>query len=172
MSEHVGADAASSAQQGPHPGVLTDELMLVITREFQVPISKVWSALTDPDQAPAWWGPRGFHTPRESIDADLEIGGFYRACMIQSNTGQEHWWSGVHTDIEPPNLLVFTHAWDKPDGTRGFETEVTFQLEEIDGGTRMTFTQGPFDTLDNRDGSGVGWRESFDRLAEYLRPRE
>ncbi|MCU1554037.1 MAG: hypothetical protein JWM13_1523 [Arthrobacter sp.] len=172
MSEHVGANAASSAQQGPHPGVLTGELMLVITREFQVPISKVWSALTDPDQAPAWWGPRGFHTPRESIDADLEIGGFYRACMIQSNTGQEHWWSGVHTDIEPPNLLVFTHAWDKPDGTRGFETEVTFQLEEIDGGTRMTFTQGPFDTLDNRDGSGVGWRESFDRLAEYLRPRE
>jgi uncharacterized protein YndB with AHSA1/START domain len=172
MSEHVGADAVSSAQQGPHPGVLTDELMLVITREFQVPISKVWSALTDPDQAPAWWGPRGFHAPRESIDADLEIGGFYRACMIQSNTGQEHWWSGVHTDIEPPNLLVFTHAWDKPDGTRGFETEVTFQLEEIDGGTRMTFTQGPFDTLDNRDGSGVGWRESFDRLAEYLRPRE
>jgi uncharacterized protein YndB with AHSA1/START domain len=172
MSEHVGADAAGSAQQGQHPGVLTDELMLVITREFQVPISKVWSAVTDPDQAPAWWGPRGFHTPRESIDADLEIGGFYRACMIQSNTGQEHWWSGVHTDIEPPNLLVFTHAWDKPDGTRGFETEVTFQLEEIDGGTRMTFTQGPFDTLDNRDGSGVGWRESFDRLAEYLRPRE
>ena len=46
-----------------------DELMLVITREFQVPITAVWSALTDPEQAPAWWGPRGFHTPRESIDA-------------------------------------------------------------------------------------------------------
>ena len=66
--------------------------MLVITREFQVPIATVWSALTDLDQAPAWWGPRGFHTPRESIDADLEVGGFYRACMIQSNTGQEHWY--------------------------------------------------------------------------------
>ena len=171
MSEQASSDAATPAHQGQRPGVLEDDLMLVITREFQVPIDKVWSALTDPDQAPAWWGPRGFHTPRESIDATLEIGGVYRACMIQANTGQEHWWSGVHTDVEPPNLLVLTHAWDKPDGTRGFETEVTFQLEEIDGGTRMTFTQGPFDTLDNRDGHGVGWRESFDRLAEHLRSK-
>ena len=171
MSEQGSPDAVSPAHPGPEPAVLTEDLMLVITREFQVPIAKLWSALTDPDQAPAWWGPRGFHTPRESIDTDLEIGGFYRACMIQSSTGQEHWWSGVHTDVEPPNLLMFTHAWDKADGTRGFETEVTFQLEEIDGGTRMTFTQGPFDTLENRDGNGVGWRESFDRLAEHLRPR-
>jgi uncharacterized protein YndB with AHSA1/START domain len=171
MSEQASPDAAHPAPQQPGGAALADDLMLVITREFQVPIATVWSALTDPEQAPAWWGPRGFHTPRESIDAVLEIGGVYRACMIQSSTGQEHWWSGVHTDVEPPDLLVFTHAWDKPDGTRGFETEVTFQLEEIDGGTRMTFTQGPFDTLDNRDGHGVGWRESFDRLAEHLRPR-
>ncbi|MGY2744880.1 SRPBCC family protein [Arthrobacter sp. UYCu723] len=172
MSEHVTAEAAVPDHEGPGSAALSDDLMLVVTREFQVPLGRVWSALTDPDQAPAWWGPRGFHTPRESIDADLEIGGLYRACMIQDSTGQEYWWSGVHTDIEPPNLFVFTHAWDKQDGTRGFETEVTFELEEIDGGTRMTFRQGPFDTPDNRDSNGVGWRESFDRLAEHLRPRD
>jgi uncharacterized protein YndB with AHSA1/START domain len=165
MSDQISADPAMPAR-GVSP---EDELTLVITREFQVPSTRVWSALTDPDQAPAWWGPRGFHVPRESIDADLEIGGLYRACMIQDATGQEHWWSGVHTDIEPPNLFMFTHAWDKPDGTRGFETEVTFELEGIDGGTRMTFRQGPFDTIENRDGQGQGWRESFDRLTEHLR---
>lgn len=167
MSEHVTAVPAASGQR--EPAAPPEDLMLVITREFQAPIDRVWSALTDPDQAPAWWGPRGFHVPRESIDADLEIGGLYRACMVRDNTGEEHWWSGVHTDVEPPNLFIFTHAWDKQDGTRGFETEVTFQLEEIDGGTRMTFFQGPFDTIDNRDSHGVGWRESFDRLAEHLR---
>lgn len=146
----------------------SEDLMLVIVREFQAPIGVVWSALTDPDDAPEWWGPHGFHVPRESIDADLEVGGLYRACMIQDDTGEEHWWSGVHTDIEPPNLFVFTHAWDRPDGTRGFETEVTIQLEEIAGGTRMTFTQGPFESSESRDGHGGGWRESFDRLADHL----
>lgn len=85
----------------------SNDLMLVIVREFNAPIRVVWSALTDPDQAPDWWGPQGFHVPRESIDADLEVGGLYRACMIEESTGQEHWWSGVHTDIEPPNLTKY-----------------------------------------------------------------
>ena len=146
----------------------SNDLMLVIVREFNAPIKVVWTALTDPDQAPEWWGPHGFHVPRESIDADLEVGGLYRACMIEESTGKEHWWSGVHTDIEPPNLFMFTHAWDKPDGTRGFETEVTIELEEIDGGTRMTFTQGPFESVESRDRNGAGWGESFDRLANHL----
>ncbi|MEC5179631.1 SRPBCC family protein [Arthrobacter sp. CG_A4] len=171
MSEHVTAEPAKPAQGLSTKGAPPEDLILVIAREFQVPIARVWSALTDPAQTPAWWGPRGFHTPRESVDADLEVGGLYRACRVRDNTGEEQWWSGVHTDIEPPNLFVFTHAWDKPDGTRGFETEVAFELAEIDGGTRMTFRQGPFDTPDNRDGQGQGWRESFDRLAEHLRRR-
>ena len=153
----------------PEIGDSDEGLMLLITREFQVPIKAVWSALTDPDQVPAWWGPRGFHILRQSIDTDPEIGGYYRACLVQESTGQEYWWSGILTDIEPPNLYVFTHAWDRADGTRGFETEVTFRLEEIDGGTRMTFTQGPFESVENRDSNGTGWRESFDRLAEHLR---
>jgi len=146
----------------------SEDLMLVIVREFPAPVAVVWSALTDPDQAPNWWGPHGFHVPRQSIDATLEVGGLYRACMINDDTGEEHCWSGVHTDIEPPTLLVFTHAWDKPDGTRGSETEVTFRLEEIDGGTRMTFSQGPFESVESRDGHGGGWRESFERLADHL----
>lgn len=146
-----------------------DELTLVITREFQVPARAVWAALVDPDQAAAWWGPRGFRALRETIDADLEIGTPYRACLLENATGQEHWFSGVITDLEPPTLFVFTHAWEKADGTRGTETEGAFRLKEIDGGTRLVFTQGPFDTAERRDTHGSGWRESFDRLAEHLR---
>ena len=145
------------------------EFILEIVREFGAPINAVWGALTDPDEAPDWWGPHGFHVPRETIDTDLEIGGLYRACMVRDGTGEQLWWSGVHTDVEPPNLFVFTHAWDKPDGTRGFETEVTFQLEELDGGTRMTFSQGPFESAESRDSHAAGWQESFDRLAGHLK---
>jgi len=56
----------------------SEDLMLVIVREFPAPVAVVWSALTDPDQAPNWWGPHGFHVPRQSIDATLEVGGLYR----------------------------------------------------------------------------------------------
>ncbi|WP_426997167.1 SRPBCC family protein [Pseudarthrobacter sp. N5] len=146
----------------------TDELMLVITRHFNASINVLWSALTDPDQAPQWVGPQGFRTPRETIEADFEVGGRYRACMIKEETGQELWWSGIHTRIDPPSRFEFTSAWDNDDGTRGFETEVTFELEELGGGTRMIFTQGPFDSVESREGYGGGWGESFDRLAAHI----
>lgn len=160
MSEQI------APEQSPAP--VADNMMLVITRDFEAPIGVVWSALTDRDQAPEWWGPRGYRTPLETIEADFEVGGMYRACMIQEDTGAKLWWSGVHTEIDPPRRLVFTHAWDNADGTRGFETEVTFELEETGRGTRMTFTQGPFDTAESRDGHGGGWGQSFDRLAEHI----
>lgn len=147
---------------------VSGELILVILRELAAPIDAVWGALTDPDQAPDWWGPHGFHVPRDSFDTDLEVGGLYRACMIREGTGEKLWWSGVHTDVEPPTLFAFTHAWDRPDGTRGVETEVTFELEEIDGGTRMTFSQGPFGSAEEQDSHAAGWQESFERLADHL----
>jgi uncharacterized protein YndB with AHSA1/START domain len=164
MVDKAGSPTEVSAQPSA-----PDDAMLVITRDFAAPIGVVWSALTDPDQAPAWWGPRGFHTPRETIETDFEVGGMYRACMVREATGEKLWWSGIHTEIDPPHRFVFTHAWDNADGTRGFETEVTFELEETGPTTtRMTFTQGPFDTAENRDGHGGGWGESFDRLAEHV----
>jgi uncharacterized protein YndB with AHSA1/START domain len=162
-------DKAGSATEVSAQPSAPDDAMLVIIRDFAAPIGVVWSALTDLDQAPAWWGPRGFRTPRETIEADFEVGGMYRACMISEATGEKLWWSGIPTEIDPPHRFVFTHAWDNADGTRGFETEVTFELEETGpSSTRMTFTQGPFDTNENRDGHGTGWGESLDRLAEHI----
>jgi uncharacterized protein YndB with AHSA1/START domain len=66
MVDKAGSPTEVSAQPST-----PDDAMLVITRDFAAPIAVVWSALTDPDQAPAWWGPRGFHTPRETIETDI-----------------------------------------------------------------------------------------------------
>lgn len=159
----------SEAQATTTKSTPTEEPMLVITRHFEAPARRVWSALTDPDQAPSWWGPHGFHTPRETIETDFEVGGRYRACMIKDETGEKLWWSGIHTRIDPPAAFEFTYAWDNEDGTRGYETEVAVELEEEPGGTRMTFTQGPFESVESRDGHGAGWGEAFDRLASHVR---
>jgi uncharacterized protein YndB with AHSA1/START domain len=159
----------SEAQTTTTESTPTEEPMLVITRHFEAPVSRVWSALTDPDQAPSWWGPNGFRTPRETIETDFEVGGRYRACMIKEETGEQLWWSGIHTRIDPPTTFEFTYAWDKEDGTRGYETEVAIELQEEPGGTRMTFTQGPFESVESRDGHGGGWGEAFDRLANHVR---
>lgn len=169
MSEQLTPMQSSPAQTETPQATPPDELMLAITRHFEAPIRTVWSALTDPDQAPAWWGPHGFRVPRETIETDFEVGGRYRACMVQEETGQRLWWSGIHTRIDPPTTFEFTYAWDNEDGTRGYETEVAIELEEEPGGTRMTFTQGPFESVESRGGHGGGWGEAFDRLEAHVR---
>ena len=71
-----------------------------------------------------------------------------------------------------PERLVFTFAWDGPDGRPGPETLVTIRfLEDGPDRTRMVFRQGVFDTTANRDGHRGGWTESFERFAAHLAAR-
>jgi hypothetical protein len=49
------------------------------------------------------------------------------------------------------------------------EMLVSVTLVELDGRTTMTVTHSGFTAGGMRDGAGVGWNESFDKLAESLR---
>lgn len=148
--------------QGPD-----NELLMV--RNFPVPQQDVYAAWTTVKQATDWWGPEGFIVPADRISIDGRVGGIYRACMVNTITGDEMWWGGVLKDIDPPNRLAMTQEWQSPDGTpASAETLITVELAPHDGGTRMTFRQGPFATPRDADGHQAGWNSSFDRLARYL----
>jgi uncharacterized protein YndB with AHSA1/START domain len=80
---------------------------------------------------------------------------------------------GTVREVKPPELLVFTFAWDKP-GDVGLthldleENTVTVRFEEKGRKTIMTFTQGPFLSASACDGHTGGWNSSFDRFSEFL----
>jgi uncharacterized protein YndB with AHSA1/START domain len=86
----------------------------------------------------------------------------------------EIWQGGVLLETVPPELLVYTFAWDKR-GDVGLaedgdphQTVITIRFEEQDGKTTMHFHQAFFSTAAERDGHNGGWSSSFDRLAEYV----
>jgi uncharacterized protein YndB with AHSA1/START domain len=80
---------------------------------------------------------------------------------------------GVMKEIRPPELLVYTFAWDDrscvglPENPFK-ENVVTIRLEEQGSKTVMHFTQGPFATESERDGHTGGWNSAFDRFAEFM----
>jgi len=80
---------------------------------------------------------------------------------------------GVVKEIKPPELLVYTFAWDSRESV-GLsdspykENIVTVCLEERGGKTVMHFTQAPFATAAERDGHTGGWNSAFDRFAEFM----
>ena len=144
----------------------SDDLALVIEREFNASPKRVWNAWTNPDQLREWSAPRGFTVPRG--EGDVRPGGKWRATMAKPD-GTELHLGGEYRQLVEPDLLVFTHAWYDENGTPGPETVVTVTLRERDGKTAMNFRQTGFVSAESRDGHAEGWGESFDKLAELLK---
>lgn len=67
-----------------------------------------------------------------------------------------------------PERLVFTWAWEKPEGKPGRETLVTVNFAEHGAKTKLTMQQAVFETVEDRNDHEGGWTESLDRLAKYV----
>jgi len=141
------------------------ERVLVITRTFDAPRELVFQAWTDPKHLVQWSCPRGFALTH--CEGDFKPGGSWRSCMRSPERG-DLWLSGVYREIVRPERVVFTHAWDDADGKPGPETLVTVTLAERGAKTEMTFRQGLFDSVAERDGHRGGWTECFEKLGTYV----
>jgi uncharacterized protein YndB with AHSA1/START domain len=143
----------------------TAERELVITRVFDAPRELVWKAWTDRGHVLKWLGPKHF----TAVDFELEPrpGGAWHSRM-RGPDGAEYSNGGTVREVDEPERLVFTFAWDAEDGTPGRQMQITITFAEREGKTEMTFSQGVFESAEDRDGHREGWSESFDRLAEYL----
>ncbi len=162
-------DAPANAKEGT----------LVIERIFDAPRELVWKAWSDPEQAKRWWGPRTFTAPTAEID--FRVGGKYLFAMQspEFNNGEPIWSTGVYREIVPYERIVCTDCFADETGkvvpathygmTEDFPLEmlVTVEFEDIDGKTKMTLRHEGLPASD-KQGAGVGWNESFDKLAESL----
>lgn len=148
---------------------------LCITREFDAPRELVWKAWTDPEMGMQWMGPRGFRATEFVTPA--EPGGRWRLVMEGCRPGSSDLvrlgQGGVTLEIKPPELLVYTFAWDERSAV-GLEESpqkeniVTIRFEERGKKTLMHFHQTPFATEGERDGHTGGWNSVFDRFAEFM----
>jgi uncharacterized protein YndB with AHSA1/START domain len=126
--------------------------------------SRVFSALTEPDELAKWWGPNGFTAPR--VEIDLRVGGAYRIVM-QPPEGELFCLAGEFLAVDPPTRLSYTFRWEDPD-PEDQETTVTLSLEDVGDTTELEFSQGEFATERRRALHDEGWTNSLDRLQELM----
>lgn len=150
---------------------------LMITRIFDAPVEQVWKAWTDPHYLMRWWGPRDFTSP--SCQIDFRIGGKYLFCMRDPN-GKDYWSTGVIEEILPMKKLVYTDSFADAKGNRvpgsyygmgdDFPEElvVTLTFEDLGGRTKLILQHAGFPPTEMKDMAGLGWNQSFDKLAESL----
>lgn len=139
-----------------------------ITRMFSAPRELVYKAWTDPTMLVHWFGCAAFNTI--SATADARDSGAWRVVM-RSPEGEDFPAYGTYTELSPVERIVITHHWEKqvagvnpPHHT----TQVTVELFDDQGGTRLEFRQTGLASIASRDSHIGGWGDSMDALFEHL----
>ena len=158
--------------------VVTTDQDLVIARIFDAPPKLVWEAWTDSKHLMRWWGPKDFTSPVCKID--LRLGGKYLFCM-RSPEGQKFWSTGIYKELIPFERIAFTDSfadekgnivpashYGMPGDNVPLELSVSISFENLGSKTKMTLCHVGLPAGQMEEMSGVGWNESFDKLAEYL----
>jgi uncharacterized protein YndB with AHSA1/START domain len=137
---------------------------VAITRIFDVPRQIVFEAWTDPEQVARWWGPDGFHTPPETVEIDLRVGGRYHLAMAQEETGAQFPLHFEIIELVVPELIVLKHP-PMPEMGIHKPTITRVELHDDGGRTRMSLTDGPYTS----GHAEQGWNRSFDKLDGLFR---
>jgi len=143
---------------------------IVKTIELNVPVARVWKALTDHREFGTWF--------RVNLDGPFVVGEVSTGHMTYP--GYEHFrWYATVTAMEENRLFSFT--WcpysDNPDADYSVEptTLVEFRLETIPSGTSLTVEESGFSALpdDARRIEAMrmntrGWDEQMKNIREHV----
>jgi uncharacterized protein YndB with AHSA1/START domain len=137
--------------------------LILASVEIAAPIERVFRAITS-DEITKWWGSPEEYQVTE-YTADVRPGGRWRSTGV-APSGQIFSVEGEFREIDPPRLVV--HTWCAPwDGNN--ETVVTYRLEPIDGGTRVTVRHEGFaDRAESCRDHGRGWDRVLGWLGQHF----
>lgn len=147
------------------------DTQIIITRTFAAPRELVFAAFTKPEHLANWWGPTGFTITTYHHDAS--VGGVWRFTM-HGPDGRDYENKVTFLEVAPPSRLVFKHG-GSDDECESYATHTTtVQLDEVAGGTRLTFTAAFVDAaakafVVKNNNAVEGGRQTIGRLGEFLK---
>jgi uncharacterized protein YndB with AHSA1/START domain len=110
------------------------ERVMVLERVIRAPRAAVWSAWTDPETLPRWWGPDGFSCQTKRID--LKAGGEWVFDMIAPD-GTVFPNHHLYHEIRPEERIAYTLLWGE-NGPKHADAWAAFA--ERDGATIVTLS--------------------------------
>jgi uncharacterized protein YndB with AHSA1/START domain len=134
------------------------------TVDIAAPVERVFRALSDPRELAEWWGtPETYRA--KTWEADFRVGGKWRV-EGESAAGKPYSVHGEFIEITPPRKLVQTwvHDWDADHPP----TKLTYLLEDVPGGTRVTVKHEGFATRESCGAHGAGWERVLRWLEGYV----
>jgi glutathione S-transferase len=143
----------------------TEKTSLEIKRFINAPRDRVYAAWTDPVQLKEWWGPKEVRTLE--IVADTRVGGKYRWDLVNPE-GEKMCCRGEYRELVPGKRVVFTWKWDDDETWENFNSVVSVDFSDRDGGTELILKHEKLPSEESRDRHNHGWNSVIDRLEKYL----
>jgi uncharacterized protein YndB with AHSA1/START domain len=138
----------------------------VLERTYPVPPARVFAAWADLDQKRAWFhGPDDWPAGEHALD--FRVGGTETA-VNGPDGGPKARFSADYVEIRPDERIVTTYTMHQ-DATLMSVSVATVELEGVDGGTRLTYTeQGAYLETDDEGWNPGGRREGTEGLLDAL----
>lgn len=146
---------------------VTDGETILAAVEIAAPPERVFRALTT-EEAERWWGSPDTYRVTD-WKAEVRVGGLW-SLVVRRPDDSVFPASGTFLEIDAPNKIVQTrkYDWDCPVLGRR-DTTVTYRLDPIDNGTRMTVRHDGFVGLrEPADEHAAGWERFLGWLTAYL----
>jgi uncharacterized protein YndB with AHSA1/START domain len=139
---------------------------VLATVDIVASAERVFRALSDPKELVQWWGsPETYRA--HHWEADFRVGGKWRV-EGKSAQGRPYSVSGEFLEIVRPRRLVQTWSYDWDAGMNQPPTRLTYTLDDIAGGTRVTVRHEGFTSHEACSAHGAGWERVLHWLEDYL----
>lgn len=141
---------------------------LVFERTFDASREQVWTAFTDPEVVPRWWGPHG--TTTTVVEMDVRPGGRWRY-VSHAPDREDVAFFGEYLEVTPPARIRWTFMFDV-EGLGPQGGPETFTFEDVGGKTRVRSVghMGSPEIVEGALATGMvrGALETWDRLDAVL----
>ncbi len=157
------------------------ELDLVLDREIDVPVERVWAAWTQPELMLQWFTPKPWKTVE--VDNDLRPGGRANVVM-ESPEGQRFPNNGSYLEVIPNKRLTFTSVLledfrpaPKPEnGAADLPFTVSIILEDLGNGRTRYIAHARHATKEGNKahadmGFIAGWGAALDQLVALMKSK-
>jgi len=154
-----------SRWRGPRAVVDSGAGAIIATVEIEASPERVFRALTT-TEVEQWWGHPGFYQWK-NWQADLRAGGRW-SVEVHFTEGGTDGGGGEFAEIEEPHKIVMTRKFEQHPLLGTSETTITYRLDPIESGTRVTvrdegFTGRSEEAYDNAEHweRVLGWLEAY-----------
>ena len=139
-------------------------IKVVINKQINGSVEKVYQAWTDPQLLKQWFGPDPSMTVPDA-QVDLNVGGDYLIHMRAPESESDHIVSGTYEEIVPDRKLVFNWKWQ--DGVERTQVTVDFHAQG-ENKTLLTLTHRGFSQQEYADKHNQGWTGCLSCLSGYF----